>query len=794
LDILKSSPERKVALVGVFLISALTLMLELVQTRIFSVLYWNHLVYFVITIALLGIAISGTVLSVSKKIRTLPKETFYTLCLAGFSISSLLGILIIVNTPIDLLAFQDNPLTNILGLLLSYSAAMVPYIFFGLLVAGTFLYYPKRSGTTYFVNLIGSALGCLAYIVLIGPLGAKNLILLIFLVGTLPVFYYVRKQRIIMVLIGIGILVAVDWGERAIEILPDKNKTYWRSTTNREVEYSRWNAISRIDVISEKGADDVKYILIDGSAQTPLINIDVINDPNTVFNPMRDLVYRLKGHSMAGDVLVIGSGGGQDVMAAQKWGAKIIDAVDINPTTADIVSNRFSGFIGNIFAQENIRLHVEDGRSFVRRSDKKYDVIMMFAVDTLGALSTGAYVLSENYLYTLEGFSDYWRHLKDDGMIQIARWHFPRFSREVLRVFTTAYEALVLNGIAEPFRHLLVVGDKRSGFAGIIMSKKPFTKIRLSMMSSLFKSTNLYPLLVPVDNITELDGDNVFDKFVLQFEDGTKEKFYHDYIFNVKPVSEDSPFFFQYGRWSHVFKAYPVMDEYFDSIIGRWPFLTLLALVVQTIILVTFLVWVPLLMLKKGGKKGAGHASVVIYFALLGTAFMFVEMTMIQKLVLLLGHPVYSMAVTIPTILVSAGLGSLYTDSSRTKGRILIIIAILALCTLIGGWVLMSTAISEAVLAKSIASRIVVSIMMLFPIGFLMGIPFPLGIKRLTDNQEMIPLAWASNGGMSVIGSIIAIVLAMQYGFSFVAVIAAGLYLGAMFCFNSLLKARENFG
>jgi SAM-dependent methyltransferase len=712
----------------------------------------------------------------------------------GFSISSLLGILIIVNTPIDLFAFQDNPLTNILGLLLSYSAAMVPFIFFGLLVAGTFLYYPERSGTTYFVNLLGSALGCLAYIVLIGPLGAKNLILLIFLVGILPVFYYLRKQRIIiMVLIGIGILAAVDWGGRAIQIQPDKNKQYWRYFNNGQLEYSRWNAISRIDVLSEKGGVDRKIILIDGDAQTPLLSKNITNQ-NTSFYAHRELVYGLKGYWMAGDVLVIGSGGGQDVTSAKKYGAKTIDAVDINPTTADIVSDRFADYIGNIFAQENIRLHVEDGRSFVRRSNKQYDVIMMYAVDTLGALSTGAYVLSENYLYTMEAFSDYWRHLKDDGMMQVGRWHFSKFPRETLRIFTTAYEALALNGVAEPFRHLLVVGDNYSGFANVIISKKPFTTLNLSVLSLVFKTTGLYPMFVPTDNLTVLNSELIFDKFVLQFEDGTKEKFYHDYIFNVKPVSDDSPFFFQYGRWSHAFKAYPIMVEYFDSIIGKWPFLTLLALVVQTIILVTFLVWVPLLMLKKGGKKGAGHASVVIYFALLGIAFMFIEISMIQKLVLLLGHPVYSMAVTIPTILLSAGLGSLYTDSSKVKGRILIMIAILALCTLIGGWVLMSTAISEAVLAKSITARIVASILLLFPIGFLMGMPFPLGIKRLSNRPEMIPIAWASNGGMSVIGSIIAIVLAMQYSFSFVAVIAAGLYLGAMFCFNSLLKARENFG
>ncbi|MHC4183468.1 MAG: spermine/spermidine synthase domain-containing protein [Planctomycetota bacterium] len=789
MSILKSTPERMIVLVCVFLMSVLTLMLELVQTRIFSVLYWNHLVYFIVTISLLGIAVSGTVLSVSKKIRTLPKETFYTFCLAGFSISSLLGLFIIAKIPIDLLSFWDNPLINILGLLLSYSFAMVPYVFFGLLIAGTFIYYPGQSGTTYFVNLLGSALGCLFYIVLIKPLGGNGLILLIFLLGILPLFFYLRKQhRLIIYLIAASILITADWGRRAIQILPDKNKQYWTYFENRQVEFSQWNAISRVDVLSERGEVDKKLILIDGDAQTPLKNANV----PFVDTSLRELVYHIKGDKVAGDVLVIGPGGGVDVIFALRNHAKTVNAVEINPTTADIVSTRFSDYIGNIFSRENVKLHVDDGRSFVRRSDRKYDVIMMFAVDTLGALSTGAYVLSENYLYTLNAFSDYWRHLKDDGMIQIARWHFNKFPRETFRVFTTAYEALALNGVAEPFRHLLVIGDKRTDFAGIIISKRPFTNESLPVILKWLERNQLYPLFAATDEVIELNGDSVFNQFAIQAENGMKEEFYQDYIFNVKPVTDDSPFFFQYGRWSHVFKAYPIMHEYFNSVIGKWPFLTLLALIVQAIILVTLLVWLPLLKLKRGRIKGTKHVPVVIYFALLGIAFMFIEISMIQKLVLLLGHPVYSMAVTIPTILVSAGIGSLYSDFSKAKGNVLIMIAILALCTLIGGWVLMSTAISEAVLAKSITARVVASIMLLFPIGFLMGIPFPLGIRSLSNRPEMIPIAWASNGGMSVIGSVIAIVLAMQYGFSFVAVIAAGLYLCAMFCFNSLLKAQEN--
>jgi hypothetical protein len=193
---------------------------------------------------------------------------------------------------------------------------------------------------------------------------------------------------------------------------------------------------------------------------------------------------------------------------------------------------------------------------------------------------------------------------------------------------------------------------------------------------------------------------------------------------------------------------------------------------------------------KSTGPSG-GRKYVIAYFALLGTAFMFIEISMIQKLVLLLGHPIYSMAVTIPTILVMAGLGSLYTDYTRMKRSTLLVTAIVALAILMFGWSFMGTVISEAVLASSLTIRILASIMLLLPMGFLMGIPFPLGMRGIFSTQEMVPIAWATNGGMSVIGSVMAIVLAMVSGFPHVAIIAAVLYLCAMLCYFPMLSGVD---
>ena len=777
--------KRLTAVLSVFLISILTLMLELVQTRIFSVIYWNHLVYFIVTVSLLGIAVSGTVLSISAKIRELPEDAFYTLCFAGFSLSSVLGLYIAAEFSVDLSSFWNTPLANAAALLLSYAAAVVPYFFFGLLVSGTFHRQSERSGTVYFFNLLGSAIGCLAYIALIRPLGANGMVVLISVAGALPLFIHLRGRRTFTVVLTAAAVVAVAaFGLRAVEIQPERNKQYWTWFKERRVEFSQWNAISRVDVVSEEGDRYMKRVLIDGDAQTPLVSAGAYY----LGTPLREAVYRLKGKGDVGGVLVIGAGGGVDATVALRNGASSVDAVEINPTTADVISKGFSDFIGNIFDYDNVRLHVEDGRSFVRRSGGRYDVITLFAVDTLGALSTGAYVLSESYLYTLEAFSDYWLHLDDDGMVQIARWYFPGYPREDLRVFTTAYEALAMNGVGDPFSHLLVVADERAEFTDVIISRKPFKGEGFQGFRDWMGRNNLKLLFDPTVKNRAIQGEDAFNDFAALAGGGDKERFYRNYAFNVKPVTDDNPFFFQYGRWAHVFRPYPAVHRYFDSIIGRWPFATLFAMVLQTVVMVAFLVWLPLLKLGKGGEKALKPAPVIIYFALLGGGFMFIEMSMIQKLVLLLGHPVYSMAVTIPTILIAAGLGSLYTDFTGIKRDTLIVIAVLGLAAMIGAWVLTGAAISEAVLSGSIYVRIAASVSFLFPMGFLMGIPFPLGIRSLSERPEMIPIAWAANGGVSVIGSVVAVVLAMQTGFSYVAVIAAVLYFGAMLSFSPLLR------
>lgn len=781
-----------------FLISVLTLSLELLQTRMLSVQYWHHLVYFVITMALMGMAVGGTVLSISSRIRSLEEKSFYHFCLIGFCVSALFGtyIITITNLPTGVSSFWEYT-AGVLGFLVVHTVAMIPYFFFGLLISGMLQRNPEQSGIIYFANLLGSAAGCLLYISLIRALGAINLLVFLFLLGVIPGLCILKTARFTYKVVTIlSIAIIAYLGATSIHVVPDRNKQYWTMFKDRQVEFSQWNAISRVDVVSEKGVVDYKRILYDGDAQTPLVKVDLqhlAQDslPALPKNPWRELVYDLFKQRKLDRVLVIGSGGGSDVLAAYKRGAHKIDAVEINPTTVDIVSNRFSPFIGNIFKSPKVKLYLEDGRSFTRRSDEQYDVVVINWVDSFAALSSGAYILSENYLYTLEAFQDYWHHLSDEGVINIIRWYYPVKPRETLRVFTTAYTALRLSGVADPLQHLLVVGNEKdpgAPVAAMIISRKPISEIetlRACDWNSKHGSHLIFSLS-PGGNF--LLGSKDFVHFAsLESVEGEKD-FYEDYPFNVFPTTDDNPFFFQYGKWSKLFTPSDRDVAYYSFIRGKKPYIILLAVVGQSIIFVILLVWLPLWRLEQKVTKLTNHIPIVLYFSSLGIAFMFIEMPLIQQFTLFLGHPIYSMAVTIPTLLIAAGMGSFYSNQLEIKTPRTLAFPVLAICALIIVWLLAAPTITKALLPYSITIRIAITIALIFPIGFLMGIPFPIGIRRLADFPQMIPIVWAANGGMSVIASIIAIILGMMWGFSVVLSIGAATYLCALACFRAYVN------
>ncbi|MBI4668231.1 MAG: hypothetical protein HY747_03445 [Elusimicrobia bacterium] len=258
----------------------------------------------------------------------------------------------------------------------------------------------------------------------------------------------------------------------------------------------------------------------------------------------------------------------------------------------------------------------------------------------------------------------------------------------------------------------------------------------------------------------------------------------------MKPATDDNPFFFQYGRWSHAFKPYTGRAGYFDSIQGRWPFLVLLMLVFQTVVLTAFLVGWPCWKLAQKTENLRAHIPTIAYFSLLGIGFMFIEMFFIQKCVLFLGHPIYSMAVTIPILLAGAGLGSF--SLKRTWKNPKIWLSILGLWSLTGWTIVARPETAQILLQQPIMLRIAAVCAFILPAGLLLGMPFPFAIGKLSKFPDIIPIAWAVNGGMSVVASVLAIVLAMTFGFQFLVLSALAIYALAFICLAKANSRQEN--
>ncbi|MEK6544860.1 MAG: hypothetical protein AABZ44_10540 [Elusimicrobiota bacterium] len=783
--------ENKVRL-SVVLISALMLALQLLETRILSVVFWQHLVYFVITMALLGMVAAGTALATCPALRRLDAWTLQRVSLAGFSLSAVGGMAAVgyLARSLDTFAFSFGNLADIFKVTASYLIVMVPFFFFGLSVSSAFMHYKDKAGSFYLCNLVGTAAGCFVFLALLRPLGAPGLLMLLAIMALLPEFFLAGHGQTLKACGGAGIAILFFFTGKFLHFSPERNKQFWTYFSYPRVEHTEWNAVSRIDVVSDAGfpvAGQVKHILIDGDAQAPIYPLKLADlDPAQPATTPRNFPFMLSPGPVE-RALVIGAGGGGEVVTAYWRQAKHIDAVEINPGTFRVIKDYFADALDGLFSKPSVHLHLEDGRSFVRRSALKYGVILIHAVDSLTAAAAGAYVMSESYLYTLEAFTDYIRHLDGPGILQVSRWHYPQMPRETLRAFITAYEALAGVGIRDPSAQLMVIAQTGPGpLAHLLVAKEPFDAARAEPLLAVIGKTDAYEILYDPRVGSVGDPANPFYRYVSVRAQGRVDAYHRDYPFNVRPVTDDKPFFFLYGRLRHLWS--PVKDDsvYFNSIMGRWPFAMLASLVLTTGVLSVLLMGWPLIRLRTDETGLREQWPLVALFACLGIGFMSLEMFYIQKSVLLLGHPVYAMAWTIPLLLVGAGVGShcvdrAYAGSKGTLGALAVWVVSMSVMLAIP-WT------SNILLMLPLAAKFIVLSAIILPAGILLGMPFPYALKNNTS-VAFVPVAWAINGGFSVLASVGSVVVAIFAGYAALLAVSFAVYCVACYLLVHRLKA-----
>jgi hypothetical protein len=775
---------NKMSLAGIGAVSAALLMTELALTRIFSVTMYYHFAFLAISIALFGLSASGVLVYVFR--HTLARRDTRDLLAAGALIhgaATLVSLAYLVRIRVGL----DYSPENLFLMIAIYVLASLPFLTGGAVISLAFARLADRINVLYASDLIGAAAGCLLLIPLLNQLGAPGVVMS---AATLSMFAALcfaspetRWRVCFTALIVLAIPTAAQLTGSAPFAVADT-----KGHLGDRILFSKWNSFSRVAVYDRPHSDwslsptftgphvESLFMDIDSAASTPIVKgTGQPSDARYLRYELTALGYHLVEQAGGFSALVIGPGGGRDLLSALVFGATRVDAVEINPIIArDIMQDRFRAYSGGIYRDPRVAVHVDDGRSFVRRSLARYDVIQASLVDTWAATAAGAYTLTENSLYTAEAFGEYMDHLSDRGVLTITRWVF-----DGLRLVSLAQAACAARGL-DASKHLAIVRYDR--VATFLLKKTPFTDAdvaRLRQVAHDLEFTILYapgiepdPISAePVEMVRSRTSAADYRRLILA---GNRDQFFASYPLDIRPTTDDRPFFFHTTRLEHQLQTAFGKTMLFGN--GLSALLTLFGISAALVLL--FIVG-PLLL--GTNRPGAGWPAWLGYFGALGAGFMLLEVALLQQFVLLLGHPVYSLTVTLFSLLLGTGAGSLISrrvPAERVKAISRRAIGGIALVALAAP--LLVPRIIDLAIPWPLSLRIALAIAILVPLGVLLGIPLPGGMRLLaTRRPDIIPWGWGLNGAFSVIGATLAVFIAMNWGFSTALVTAAFVYATA---------------
>ncbi|HKD08928.1 MAG TPA: hypothetical protein VKB79_23700 [Bryobacteraceae bacterium] len=764
---------------AVALTTSAALLLELSLTRIFSVVFYYHFAFLAISIALFGLGAGGV----------------FSYLVAGWrgSLYRKLGILSLVNSGLVVLAvlavLTRGATLGIFDFALIYFTNALPFLGAGIIVSLAISSAIEHVDRVYFFDLLGAAAGCMALVGLLQWLGGPNTVMAVsILFAAAGAVWFslanMRFGRVASVALGLLFALAITTNTRYhfLEV------RYAKGQKLRPEQDSRWNPISRIGLAKDKDAGEMIFIDADASTAIARFDFDHLSPDN-----LRDLLHQGPGIPYnirpGAKTLVIGPGGGWDVSRALASGSHDVTGVEINPLIANwIMRKKYPELSNNLYLRPDVHINVEDGRSFVRRSPEKYQVIQATLVDTWASTAAGAFALSENNLYTTDAFRDYLSHLTDDGLLTFTRWGFDP-PRESLRLLSLARVALADLGEKDPARHVIVARADANKIAGwgatdtVIFSRKPFTEPDLARAREAIAAAGMSAVYVPGDA-----PKNPFGELLLAADPAAYER---SYEYNVSPVTDDRPFFF-YTVQPRDVKAFLMRTggQSADKKVNVAVLNLFYAMAVSIAAVLIILILPPLVLGTKLPRE-QGVRGFLAYFLAIGAGYILIEVALIQKFVLFLGHPTYALTVVIFSMLVSSGAGSFASraiigDNSRRLLGVLV-----GAAALVGALALALQPILSAGVGLPFAVKVLATILLIAPSGFLMGMPFPTGLRMLErKHAASVRWAWSLNAAASVLGSVGALVLALYLGLVGTLLIGGALYLAALFVIAANSIAR----
>ncbi len=802
------------AIAAIAVVSAGVLGYEVLLMRLLAIVQWHHFAYMVIGIALMGFGVSGSFLALAQAWLRPRFHTAFAVNSALFGISALAGFALAQRLPFNPLALVWEP-RQLLYLLALYGLIIVPFFCGATCVGLALIRFGDRIGRVYGANLLGSGVGALGIVLVLYQLTPPDSLRLVSLLGGVG--------AVLIRLSGAWRRHPVAWGlAAAAVVLPLAAPASWI-----DLRLSQYKGLSL--ALTVPGTQVVSQ------ASSPLGLVSVVRSPriplryapglslNNTLEPPAQLGLYTDGDGLSvitafdgrpeplayldlttsalpyhlldrPEVLVLGAGGGADVLQALTHGAATVDAVELDPETVRLVETVHGDFAGHLYSRPEVRVRVAEARGFVAGTARRWDLIQMPLLDSLAAATAGVRGLSETYLYTVEAFRLYLRHLRPGGLIAVTRWvKLP--PRDSLKLFATALEALDREGAPEPARGLALIRGWST--TTLLVKNGDFTAGDISGIGA-FATARWFDLAyVPGLRADAPNRWNVLE--APYFFDGAaalagpdRADFIARYKFDIAPASDDRPYFFDFFRWRALPEFLSLRSRGGAGLI-EWGYPILFASLVQAVGLSLVLILLPLWLGRRrlGLAPVPGRWRIGAYFLALGLAFLFVEIAFIQRFILFLSHPLYAVAVVLAAILVFAGLGSIAAPRLAARVRFLprlsaIDLAVLGIAVLALAYLALLPALFDRLLGLPDAAKVMVSLALIAPLGFCMGIPFPLGLARVSARQpRYVPWAWGVNGCASVVSAMLAPILAIHLGFTAVVAVAVLLYMTAALVFRA---------
>lgn len=792
---------------AILCISAAALGLELVLMRTLSIAHWHHFAYLVISTALLGFGTSGTVVTIAQKFFRTHRHISLWSFAVGLAAAVPATFRLAQHIPFEQLqlVWDVRQLLYLLGYYLLFS---VPFFFAGGCICLAFTACAEDAHRLYFFNMTGSGLGALGAVVLMYGRSGEQLLLMVSALAFLGAFIFALKisarvfgATLLWALLVFTVFMPGGLLELKIRISENKSLSYCRALSNSKILATRYSPLARLDIVQAPGIRFLPGLSIDYRGtipeQTLLISdadgISVINrfeavdDLRCYDNVTSALPYHLfaganPAHKMGGaNVCIIGAGGGTDVVQAVFLGADRVTAVEMNPQIIKLIKGPFNELASGIYNRPQVKAVIAEGRSFLQTTKERFDIIQISLLDSFTAAAAGLYALNETHLYTVEAISKAFDRLSPNGFLCITR-SLKTPPRDSLKILATVAEALQVRGAAQPESHIIMIRSWAT--ATIIASPAELSVSAVAAVRRFCEKRRFDLVYVPGIRENEANRFHVLtEPAYYQAADRIlgedAEKFYADYAYHIRPATDDRPYFFDFFK----FKALPHMIRQMPHNwlpYSEWGYFILLATLAQAGCVSALFILVPLVFARPIKSAAGGKSGVLTYFLLLGFAYMFLEMGFIQKMTLLIGDPVFGVAVTLAGFLVFSGCGALASARLVRSPSRRVWLAVLAIIVI--GLIeinLVSFSFNRLVGFPRLA-RIILGLTICAPLAFFMGMPFPTALAELNKrNQPLVPWAWGINGFASVTAAVLGTCLAISLGFTSLALIALCAYFVA---------------